>query len=69
MAFHDVASNFRQALGHVLGGAALLQTPVCLCGERDEKQAERHDTLPGRQGLTLVHFSAQPVPFLTHNTP
>jgi hypothetical protein len=23
----------------------------------------------GRQGLTLVHFSAQPEPFLTPNTP
>jgi hypothetical protein len=22
-----------------------------------------------RQGLTLVHFSAHPEPFLTHNTP
>jgi len=22
-----------------------------------------------RQGLTLVHFSAKPEPFLTHNTP
>jgi hypothetical protein len=24
---------------------------------------------PGRQGLTLVHFSAQPEPFLTQNAP
>ena len=23
----------------------------------------------GRQGLTLVHFSARPEPFLTENTP
>ena len=30
--------------------------------ERDHAQAEW-------QGLTLVHFSAQPEPFLTQNTP
>ena len=26
-------------------------------------------SLAGRQGLTLVNFSAQPEPFLTQNTP
>jgi len=29
---------------------------------------EEHDVAV-RQGLTLVHFSAQPEPFLTQNTP
>jgi ATP-binding cassette subfamily E protein 1 len=29
----------------------------------------RRDPTNYRQGLTLVHFSAQPEPFLTQNTP
>ena len=29
----------------------------------------RCQTITSRQGLTLVHFSAQPEPFLTPNTP
>ena len=40
-----------------------------LVSEMDQLEAYRRREEGSRQGLTLVHFSAQPEPFLTQNTP
>jgi len=36
---------------------------------RPMKLRKLREAPPGDQGLTLVHFSAQPEPFLTHYAP
>jgi hypothetical protein len=42
---------------------------ACIRPQRQREGGVARGAGAGRQGLTLVHFSAQPEPFLTQNTP